>query len=935
MRASRSSGIFLNPAKPEGEGPASEPIADTALEQKASVPWPTSPGIDKILHYELQTKLGEGGMGVVFKALDVDLNRFVALKFLPPQIDRSSVELERFIQEAKALSALNHPNIATIYAVETAGERQFLSLELIPGGTLKAKLQQTYSAGAVLSMDDVFKYAQQTAEGLAHAHARGIIHRDVKTSNLMLTEEGNVKITDFGVAKLAGSSLSTIPGSLLGTIAYMSPEQAMGVDVDARSDLFSFGVVLFELITGRLPFEAPNDAALLTKVANARAPELKAFRPDVPPELEQIVGKALKKRLEERYGTMADLLADIRAARALRSDQTRQTTRNELRAAVAPERIRWRTGVATFLAAAVLAVGLFWGARELLRLVPAARVSTTKASEKIPAKPANRLAVLPFQIFGEQGSKTLSEDVTTELTKQLIQNEQLTRLVSIVSSTELRKDNLTRLEEVSTKFGANLALSGSVFQDHDDVIVSANLIDTRKNIVLNVTDSTALWDRVPSLCQSLAQNLAKMLLVQVAEAPGPGELYLRGRGYLERYDRIESLENAIAAFDKALSKDQTYVLAHAGRAEASLRKYRLTKDDSSLDHARESVANAFRLNDQLAPVHFAKGLLRVAIGYQDGAIDSFQRSWKIAEGAAALPELANSHDSMNRVDLIAQGADALRELANSYDAMNRLKLAEETYHQAIQVRKGYWLGYKQLGVFYQKHGRVDEALPFFKLVAQLAPDDHTSYTNLGAMYLKLERFPEASAAYQQALTIDPSARVYYNLGTSFYLGHRYPEAIDAYRKAADLNPTDGANWGAVGDACRFVSGMLDCAINAYERAVLLKEEELQIRPGDARLRADIASWSTLSNRRKARLEIRKALQLNPQDPRVQATAATVFEQLDMRDEAIAAVERAITLGYSLVELRNWPPLEKLRLDPRYKRIIATVTKGASVPINNK
>src|SRR5216684_3431750 len=215
----------------DGAGSASLPLAKAA----------------RLLHYEIQTKLGEGGMGVVYKALDQKLNRLVALKFLPPHIHRSDADLQRFLQEANALSALNHPHIATIYAVETTGEQHFLVLEYLPGGTLKAKLQQTYSSGAVLSIEDVLKYAQQTAEGLAHAHARGIIHRDVKTSNLMLTKEGDVKITDFGVAKLSGSSLATVPGSLLGTIAYMSPEQALGTVVDARSDAFSFGVALFEL----------------------------------------------------------------------------------------------------------------------------------------------------------------------------------------------------------------------------------------------------------------------------------------------------------------------------------------------------------------------------------------------------------------------------------------------------------------------------------------------------------------------------------------------------------------------------------------------------------------------------------------------------------------------------------------------------------------
>jgi len=225
-----------------------------------------STGGERILHYEVQAKLGEGGMGVVYKAVDRRLNRPVALKFLPPQAPHSNVDFQRFLQEANALSALNHPHISTIYAVETSGDQQFLVLEYLPGGTLKAKLQKTYGSGGVLSIDDVLRYARQTAEGLAHAHSRGIVHRDVKTSNLMLSEEGDVKITDFGVAKLSGSSLATVPGSLMGTIAYMSPEQVLGMDVDTRSDVFSFGDVLFEMLSGKGAFAGESTTEILAAV---------------------------------------------------------------------------------------------------------------------------------------------------------------------------------------------------------------------------------------------------------------------------------------------------------------------------------------------------------------------------------------------------------------------------------------------------------------------------------------------------------------------------------------------------------------------------------------------------------------------------------------------------------------------------------------------
>src|SRR6266852_4771386 len=433
---------------------------------------------ERILHYEIQTKLGEGGMGIVYKAIDQKLNRFVALKFLPPQIDASGVHFQRFLQEANALSALNHPNIATIYAVETAGDRQFLSIELLPGGTLKAKLQQTYDRGATLPFDDILKYAQQTAEGLAHAHARGIIHRDVKTSNLMLTEEGDVKVTDFGVAKLTGSSLRTLPGSLMGTIAYMSPEQVLGMEVDARSDAFSFGVSLFELISGRLPFEAPNDAALLTKIANARVPQLREFRPDVPPELERIVGRTLKKRREERYATMGEVLADIRAVREGRPTQTRLGTRNQVPGVLSPRKPigrraflggRWFVSLIVATLGALIAAAVLFRSPLLFRARRAPQSSLTQplVRQASTEQASSRLAVLPFRFVGPgHRNERLAEEVISVLSNKLTQLEQFQGSLSVSSVADALKEKVTNAQEAIARFGANLALTGVVFEEN-------------------------------------------------------------------------------------------------------------------------------------------------------------------------------------------------------------------------------------------------------------------------------------------------------------------------------------------------------------------------------------------------------------------------------------------------------------------------------------
>jgi serine/threonine protein kinase len=246
-----------------------------------------------ISHYKILEKLGEGGMGVVYKARDTKLDRVVALKFLPPTLLSSESEVSRFEQEAKAISALNDPRIATIHDIlDVEGER-FLVLEYLPGGTLKTKLKILMEAGHEFSADEVIDFGVQLAEGLAHAHRKGIIHRDIKTDNIMLTEDGKLKITDFGLAKLKGGVHITRSGSTVGTAAYMSPEQIRAGEIDNRSDLFSAGVVLYELATGRLPFRGEHEASLAYSIANEDPIPPKTLRPSMPSGLDHVIRRCL------------------------------------------------------------------------------------------------------------------------------------------------------------------------------------------------------------------------------------------------------------------------------------------------------------------------------------------------------------------------------------------------------------------------------------------------------------------------------------------------------------------------------------------------------------------------------------------------------------------------------------------------------------------
>ena len=274
---------------------------------------------ETILHYKILEKLGEGGMGVVYKAQDTKLDRFVALKFLPSQLTASEDDLARFNQEAQAAAALNHPNICTIYAIEEDKKRQFIVMEYVDGITLSRKIEQS-----PLKMKDAIAYAIQIGEALQEAHNNGIVHRDIKTENIMVNTKNQIKVMDFGLAKLKGSIKLTKTSSTVGTLAYMAPEQIQGGEVDARSDIFSFGVVLFEMLTGLLPFLGEHDASIMYSIINEEPEPLQKYIPDANSDLIHIINRILEKDPEDRYQSMKEIVSELRRLQKRTGDVSRK-----------------------------------------------------------------------------------------------------------------------------------------------------------------------------------------------------------------------------------------------------------------------------------------------------------------------------------------------------------------------------------------------------------------------------------------------------------------------------------------------------------------------------------------------------------------------------------------------------------------------------------
>ncbi len=471
-----------------------------------------------ISHYEVLQKLGEGGMGVVYLARDTDLGRLVALKFLRPHLVDSPSKIARFRQEARAISALNHPHIATIFGIEEDGEHKFLALEYLPGGTLEQTLAAWKSRGERLPFSLAIDWTIQIAEGLAHAHGRGIVHRDVKASNVLFTEDGHIKIADFGLAKIAAQKNAglTDPGATVGTPPSMSPEQALGHPVDQRSDIFSLGLVLFESIAGEMPFRGLRATALLREIVYTPAPPLSRFREDVPGALQAVVSKALEKNPESRYQSMAELVDALRPGDCVPEstrpqDPSTQLTATMTRILPLRRRSRWKAAVGAMLVAGI----------PILAGIPHVRHETSNWFHTQPL-PAKRIAVLEFKNIGnDPRNQALTDSLMEVVSSALTRMEHGT--LQVVPATDVRKERLSCAADAWARAAANLAITGSVGRTGDSVVVTINLVDTRSVTQLRTeTLKAGLGDA--GLSDRVVERVAHLIdpsQPQDAQFPGP------------------------------------------------------------------------------------------------------------------------------------------------------------------------------------------------------------------------------------------------------------------------------------------------------------------------------------------------------------------------------------------------------------------------------
>ncbi|UCF79217.1 MAG: protein kinase [Candidatus Eiseniibacteriota bacterium] len=662
-----------------------------------------------ISHYKILEKLGEGGMGVVYKAEDTKLRRPVALKFLPPELTRDPKAKERFVQEAQAASALEHQNICNIHEIdETEDGRLFICMACYSGETLKQRI-----ARGPVGLEEAVNTAAQIATGLSKAHEKGIIHRDIKPANIFVTADGQVKIVDFGLAKLAGEVSLTRTGTTVGTVAYMSPEQARGEQVDHRTDIWSLGVTLYEIITGVLPFRSAHEQAVIYAILNTDPEPIRAIRTDVPFQLEQVISRALAKRRFDRFQRAEELLSELEELKAQFSDAGGVGPHQRLRSAAS-------------------------------------------------------IAVLPFaNLSADPEQEYFCDGLAEEIINALGRLENL-RVVARTSAFSF-KDKALDIREIGMKLNVGALLEGSVRKAGNRLRISVQLV--------NVADGCQLWsekyDReiedIFSIQEGISLAIVDALRLKVlgderdrllkrrTENPEAHNLYLKGRFFWNKRTEAE-MRRSVEYFQKAVDIDPEFALAYAGMADAyvTMGFYGYLSQDKVSTRAKDAVRTALELDSTLGEAHASLALIRTWIDWDcAGAEREFRRALELnPSGAEAHHQYSHLLAQLGRFDQAVPEMKHALELEplslNINACLGQVLVLARKYDEAIEqlqktieMNPEYYDGHGWLGFAYLLKGMYEQAADKFRESAAFAVIEARMAAALAYAYAVTDREDEA------------------------------------------------------------------------------------------------------------------------------------------------------------------------------------------------
>ena len=797
-------------------------------------------------HYRIDSKLGEGGMGEVYLAQDTKLDRKVALKILPADVATDQTRMRRFVQEAKAASALNHPNIITIHEIEQVESLNFIATEFIDGETLRQRMRH-----APMKLGDVLDVTIQCARALSAAHATGIVHRDIKPENVMIRRDGIVKVLDFGLAKLtersatdsvdteAPTSLKTDPGTVVGTAVYMSPEQARGTNVDARTDIFSLGVVLYEMVAGRLPFEGSSPLEVTASILSEKESQpLARYSSEVPVELERIVSKALRKNRDARYQTIKDMQLDLQSLkqeleferkleRSVPPDSTTaarmlgQARKETVASSARPTVGEFPTGQKALNKTSVIAVaGLF---------IIGLGVGGYLYSKSSPSGAIRSIAVLPFANTSDNpDTEYLSDGISESLINSLSQMPGM-KVIARSSSFQYKGKDVDA-QKIANALGVEAILMGRVAQRGDTLLISVEMVDAR--------DKTQVWGeqynrKIADILQiqsEISREVAEKLRLRLTTGeqqqlvrreranPQAYELLLKGR-FHEHRGRTEDLRRAVEYYQQAIAVDSSYGPAYAALSLSynDLVGYSLLDPKEFMPKAEAAARKALELEESLDEAHLALATLKTSTWQWVDAEREFKRAIELN------PNLFRAHNTYSAY---------LSAVGRHEEAITEMKRAQELDPLSLFADA-------ELGFALYKARKYDQAIEVLKKSLELDPNYPLTHTYLALTYATKGMPAEAIAEHKESMRLGVNTP-----GMQIYLGAAYAQAGDLGSAQKILRQLETSReYVSPGELPVLYAalGKREEAFASFEKAYLARDQQLQylgIEPAFDSLRSD-------------------------------------------------------------------------------------------------
>ena len=837
-------------------------------------------------------------MGSVYKARDVELDRPVALKVIRHELMANPEILQRFKQELLLASRISHKNVLRIHDLGEGVGVKFISMAYIEGRNLAEVLQEQ----KVLPLARAIEISKQICRALAAAHQEDVVHRDLKPQNILLDKEGCVYVSDFGLAKsleadaLAATAM-TSAGQVLGTPRYMSPEQVECAPIDGRSDIYSFGLMLYEMVTGDLPFQGNSLQLMLGRVQSIpRNPTV--LNAKLPPYVAGIIMRCLEKDPARRYQKFSEIVDDLENERftPLGKSPTRSQAGWTRRAVLG--------GIAILLVAGGVPL-----VRHYLPVIQGTRIQLGTSATSVPDK---HLAVLPFKVEGDDPKLA---ELALGLNEALYAKFYGLNNVQMAPPSAVQKLGAgASLKKAARDLGANLLISGTIQGSGERVQIIVNLDDAAKDQRV----FTHAFSGVRQDLLTLEDQIYAQLVVAVTSKPtneslarvsqhqtenfAAYELYLKGRAAMRDQLNAESVKKAIDFYEQAVKVDPGFAMAYAGIADSDLRMYRSTKDRQWADHAVSAAQQAQSLNETLPEAYFALGSAYLATG-------------KTAEAASTLKRA---------IDLAPNSDEGYRRLGDAFKSTGNEAEAFAAYKHAIQLNPYYWFNYNALGSAALKFNQNDEALKAFQKVIELEPDNASGYRNLSVAYFNLGKFEECIPVLQKSLELDKNPISYTNLGTVFFYLKRYAEAVPQFEEAVRLDPASVENLGNLADAYRW-SGKTQQASATYDRAIEVALKSLAVNPRDYNRMGQIAEYyAKKGDNAHALAFVRRGRAIDPKDVTLMYVQAVVDQIAGRDQDALQNVEQALKNGYSLDDLQRDPELAKLESLPEFKNFLKTL-----------